>query len=311
MGVPVRRRSRCHGAENIPPAGPGRQWHQVRNRVQSPILQAMCRFYTFRSTHPRKVECEIIGAQNSLLRQSSGDADGRVHSDGWGLGHYTVAGPRRVRRATAADADDAFRWAAAEAFSTNVIAHVRSATVGGLGEINAHPFQVGDWLFAHNGTIAALPRIRERMLAAMTADIRQLPRGSTDSEHLFHLILSAIARNPDAGPTAAVRETVREVERWAREASPDAEFAVNLVLTRGPSSTVLRYGRSLWYVQRDAVHACQVCGGKLHVMANPPERYRATVFASEPITTDERWTPVANGQLFTISPNLELVEEAL
>ncbi len=271
----------------------------------------MCRLYTFRSSHPRKIECELVRAQNSLLRQSAGDSEGRVHSDGWGLGHYRDDTPHLIRHPTAAVADESFRWAAAEAFTMNVVAHVRSATVGGPGALNTHPFQVGDWLFAHNGTIAAFPLIRDRVVAAMAPRVQSLPRGTTDSEHLFHLILSEHQRHPERGTVAAVRTAVTDVMQWAQEAAPGGEFAANIVLTQGRTTTIMRNGRSLWYVQRESVHACQVCAGELHVEGAPPPVYHAVAFASEPITTDEAWVQVKEGRLFTIDPTLALTEEVL
>ena len=271
----------------------------------------MCRLYTFRSSHRRKIECELIRAQNSLLRQSRGDAEGRTHSDGWGLGYYTDSGPQLTRRATAATDDDSFRWAAAWAYSTNVLAHVRSATVGGLGEVNAHPFREGTWLFAHNGTVAAFPLIRERILAAMTPEVRELRRGSTDSEHLFHLILSTLRQNPEQGTTAAVRSVVHDVSRWAHEADASGEVAINLVLTDGKVTTLLCHGRSLWHVKRRTVHACEACAGALHIAGAPPPNYRAIAFASEPLTSDEHWVRAEQGQLFTISPLIALTVEEL
>lgn len=62
----------------------------------------MCRPYGFRSSQHRKVECELIEAQNSLLRQILGDAAGQVHGDGWGLGHDEAAEPKLARQPTAA-----------------------------------------------------------------------------------------------------------------------------------------------------------------------------------------------------------------
>lgn len=270
----------------------------------------MCRLYTFRSNYPRKIECELIRAENSLLQQSVRDTEGRIHSDGWGLAHYTSVGPHLVRNARAAIDSEEFRWAAAEAYSTNVLAHVRSATVGGRIGPNTHPFHVGNWLLAHNGTIAAFPHIRDRIVSEMTPEFQRLPRGTTDSEHLFHLILSTLQRDP-ASASRAVRDSVRMLERWAQAADPNAEFAVNLVLTNGPLTVVLRYGRSLWLVQRNKVHACQVCAGIIHVDGPPPADYRALAFASEQITSDESWMPVEDGSLFTITSTLDVTREEL
>ncbi len=49
----------------------------------------MCRLYGFRSNFPRKVECELIRAQNSLITQSLKDERGTSNPHGWGLGTYS------------------------------------------------------------------------------------------------------------------------------------------------------------------------------------------------------------------------------
>lgn len=271
----------------------------------------MCRLYGFRSTQRRKVECELIAAQNSLLRQSLGDSQGQIHGDGWGLGHYQQDRPQLVRRPSAAGSDDDYRWTAAMAFTTNAVAHVRHATVGPRLLDNTHPFQVDRWLFAHNGTLAAFGSIRNRMLDAMTPGIRLRPRGDTDSEHLFHYLLSCREREPAVPLAAVVRTAVTNVVDWSRQADRHAEAAINMILTDGSESVALRLGRTLWHVARRQVHPCRICGGALHVDGPIRPGYRAVAFASEPITDDEHWIEARDGTLFTVDAELRLGIEAL
>lgn len=271
----------------------------------------MCRLYGFRASQRRKVECELIVAQNSLLRQSLGDASGQMHGDGWGLGHYEERTPHLARQPTAASAGDDFRWASATAFTTNAVAHVRHATVGRRSVDNTHPFQVDRWLLAHNGTLAAFASIKPRLLAAMSREIRARPRGDTDSEHVFHYILSCLQRAPEQPLTAAVRRAVTDVIAWSRDADPRAEIALNLVLTDGRRSVVQRLGRTLWSVQRGHVHPCQVCGGAIHLQEPEREDYRAVAFASEPITTDENWAEVPDATLHAVDEQLRVTRESL
>ena len=271
----------------------------------------MCRLYGFRSSQQRKVECELIVAQNSLLRQSLGDAMGQVHGDGWGLGHYEQEAPQLARQPTAASAGDDFRWASASAFTTCAIAHVRHATVGQRRIDNTHPFQLDRWLFAHNGTLGAFALIRAQLLGAMTPEIRGRPRGDTDSEHVFHYLLSCLQRQPEQPPISTVRRAVGNVLAWSRAANPQAEVALNFVLTDGRRSVVQRLGRTLWSVQRGHVHPCQVCGGAIHLKEPPRADYRAVAFASEPITTDEDWIEAADGTLFAVDENLQVTQESL
>lgn len=271
----------------------------------------MCRLYGFRSSQQRKVECELIAAQNSLLRQSLGDASGQVHGDGWGLGHYDQGAPQLARQPAAASVGDAFRWASAKAFTTTAVAHVRHATVGVPRLENTHPFRLDRWLFAHNGTLGAFALIKPRLLAAMTPALRETSRGDTDSEHLFHYILSCLERDPARPLIAAVRRAVTDVRSWSREADPQAQVALNLVLTDGRQSVVQRLGRTLWSVERRHVHPCQVCGGAIHLKEPVRADYRAVAFASEPITSDEDWVEAADGSLFAVDESLRVSREAL
>jgi len=271
----------------------------------------MCRLYGFRSSYPRKVECELIRAENSLLAQSLKDSHGHSHPDGWGLAIHNGHTPRVVRQAKAASQSAAFRWVSAQAHSCTVLAHVRRATIGDLRPENTHPFSHGPWLFAHNGTLGAFPVLRERMLAETTAAQRKSIQGETDSEHIFHFLLALIEAQPERPMLDAVRAGVNELLSWARDEAPAAEVGLNFLLTDGRESVGARIGRTLWYTLRDRVHPCEVCGGALHVEGEPPNDYHAIVVASEPITRTEPWESFAEGAIFRIDPGARLHIEAL
>jgi len=205
------------------------------------------------SNAPRKVECELLRAQNGLLAQSISDELGQSNPDGWGLGSYLNSHPVVERQARAAFESQKFRWAAAEVHSRDVMAHVRRATVGRNDVANTHPFQHGDWLLSHNGTLGTFPLIRPRMLEAMSQTHRDAIEGQTDSAHVFHLLLSIRDRMPGELLIDVLRKTIMQVRAWSHEADPDAEAALNLLLTNGRELVGSRCGRSLWYVVRKAV----------------------------------------------------------
>ncbi len=63
--------------------------------------------------------------------------------------------------------------------------------------LNCHPFQFGNWLFAHNGEIAGYneePEIRERIRALVSERFDRHMLGETDSEVVFYVFLSRLAR---------------------------------------------------------------------------------------------------------------------
>ena len=76
-----------------------------------------------------------------------------------------------------------------------LLVHARRATVGKAREENTHPFRFRQWLFAHDGTVAAWPEVRPRLLDALPDFLRRAIAGDTDSEHAFMLFLDQLRQN--------------------------------------------------------------------------------------------------------------------
>src|SRR4051812_5648717 len=108
----------------------------------------------------------------------------------WGIGFYQ-GGEVLLRRRPSDDrsALDVARLAK-DLRSDLTIGHVRAATVGSSRTENTHPFRYREWLFAHTGSIERYGAIRERLLESIPEFLRKNIRGDTDSEVLFHVVLS-------------------------------------------------------------------------------------------------------------------------
>ncbi|HXB86510.1 ergothioneine biosynthesis protein EgtC [Mycobacterium sp.] len=79
---------------------------------------------------------------------------GLLNADGWGVGFFDGATPRRWRSAAPLWADASFGSVAPALRSHCVVAAVRSATVGMPIEASATaPFTDGQWLLSHNGIV--------------------------------------------------------------------------------------------------------------------------------------------------------------
>src|SRR5271170_8484756 len=85
---------------------------------------------------------------------------GLLNADGWGVGFFDGATPRRWRSVAPLWGDASFESVAPALRSHCVVAAVRSATVGMPIEASATaPFTDGHWLLSHNGVVdrAVLP----------------------------------------------------------------------------------------------------------------------------------------------------------
>ncbi len=98
----------------------------------------------------------VLDPPHSLLVQSYAprrQQHGLLNADGWGLGFFDGAVPRRWRSATPLWGDASLISVAPALRSHCVVAAVRSATVGMPIEASATaPFTDGSWLLSHNGT---------------------------------------------------------------------------------------------------------------------------------------------------------------
>jgi glutamine amidotransferase len=156
------------------------------------------------------------------------------------------------------------------------------------------------------------------MLAAMSAEHRAAIRGSTDSEHLFHLALSTYERaageqaphdrtTPEAAPAGAglssLQLALRQVVVWCREIGQEPHLGLNVLLSDGVRMVGSRWQRSLHFLERAGPAACPVCG-EAHA-AGAPAGYRALLIASEPITR-EAWPEVPERSVFEITADMRL-----
>jgi len=237
-----------------------------------------------------------------LMAQSRGDREGMTHGHGWGIAELPNGWPIVEKQAWAAYHGEHFQKSAARAYSRVVIAHVRRATGGSPSLENTHPFVHGHWLFAHNGTVPNFDAVRERLVDAMNPLQRSEIRGTTDSEHVFRYLLTLWQHNPQTPLAQTLCLGLKQVVTWCRAVDPAAPIALNVLWTDGDRFVGSRLGRSLWYLERDGVVLCEICG-QSHVHHDHRRHYRAVEIASEPIT-DEEWMQVPDACVFDIMPNI-------
>lgn len=267
----------------------------------------MCRLYALRATRATRVACDLLRAPFALVRQSRCDARGECHADGWGLVHYEGRWPQRVRGAGPAFDDATFPAVALDVSAETVLAHVRHASVGDRSLVNTHPFVLGRWVFAHNGTVAALDRLHARLTQETRPELAALRMGTTDSEAAFVWLLSRLAEAgvdtaaPERVETARLRDAFARAaaELWSRcEALEPGEAKLNFLLTDGRSLVATRINHALHVSQADLTAACPACG-QPHAGASPEGAYRAARLASEPLAA-EGWSEIPNGSVVTI-----------
>jgi predicted glutamine amidotransferase len=219
----------------------------------------MCRVFGCVSAEPVSVRHELLDAENPMIRQSE------EHDSGWGMAVYERpdgAQPRLARFPNAAHADGQF-LAATHLRGRIFNVHVRRATMGGLSLENTHPFCLGNYTFAHNGTVLGYRSLLRPGVA--------VPEGDTDSEALFNFIMSGF----DPGDVAA-----------------SLRRAIGTVVERSPFS-----GVNFLFSDGERLYAYRLGVFELHWLGRPGQ----LLVASERLT-DEAWHSVQQDVLLTLDP---------
>lgn len=246
--------------------------------------------------------CQLLGLNSNLptdicasfsgFRARGGLTD--KHADGWGIAFFEPSALRIL-----SDPQPSCKSPLAEIVathpiqSTNIVAHIRKATVGAVRQENTHPFSRNlwgrHWVFAHNGTLAGYDPVLQGSYQ---------PVGCTDSEWAFCWILNGLQRHfgnqrPD---TASLFE-------WLRQAVIHlSEFGViNFLLSDG-DIMLAHSSTRLSHVLRRApfrrVHLVDTEQGfDLGHGLDPATR--SVVLATVPLTHDETWISMPPGSLWS------------
>lgn len=174
--------------------------------------------------------------------------------------------------------------------STNVIAHIRKATIGKTCLANCHPFQRElwgrNWIFAHNGNLDNLPALRQHYYR---------PVGTTDSEKAFCRILETLReRHSEPPDTVGLVRTIAEV---TRDIAGHGTF--NYMLSNG-ELMLANCSTHLHYIVRQAPfsHAHLVDEDITVDFADLATLDdRVSIIATQPLTDNETWTAMQPGDL--------------
>lgn len=174
----------------------------------------MCRLYAQVAAGPERSRDLLVDAKFSLLRQADADP-ANPQKDGWGMAWFGPDGRPRVTKSgkDAAAEKERFTRAADEAVAPVVIGHLRAASNPHVDAAYAHPFQDGDWVFIHNGTLTISREIADA-LGARKARLKT----DSDSEIYFQQFLKHLEVAGD--PSAAFEECVKENWRLWRDCAP-------------------------------------------------------------------------------------------
>jgi glutamine amidotransferase len=270
----------------------------------------MCRLFGFRSVIQSQVHRSLVRADNALGKLSE------EHKDGWGVAYYIDDAPHVTRSPTQAIDDHIFHRVSGVVASETVLAHVRKATVGERTVLNCHPFQYGRWTFAHNGEIRGFVDKRAMLVSEVAPRLRRFILGETDSEVVFFLFLSTLARY---GPLSnklsldevveALRATIGLVREACDGKGEDEKALLTILVTDGGIMAGTQGGKELfWSTYKTR------CGDRDSCPSLSPECEAPTatgfvnhlLFSSEPLEGENIWTELEPGEVVGVDWRMRL-----
>jgi len=278
----------------------------------------MCRFAVYLGAEIRASSL-ITEPVNSIIHQSfhSHERSEPLNGDGFGMAWYTPApdeDPAVFKSTTPAWSNRNLREIARVIRTRCLLAHVRAATPGlAVTDLNCHPFASGRLTFMHNGDLGGFQALRRRLLAGLSDEAFASIDGSTDSEHVFAILLDRLrALKDDGDPTErlarALEATIETVETLRREVAPDRPALLNLVVCDGERAVVTRYASD--HVAANSLYfstgRMYVCDRGLCHMQDEGAAHSAVIVASEPLDESDRWSRVQPGHVVLVTPELRV-----
>jgi len=268
----------------------------------------MCRLFGFRSIIPSQVHSSLVAADNALGRQS-----GR-HPDGWGVAYYVDGTPHVTKSPMTALSDSIFHRLSGVVSSETVLAHVRQATQGTNNVLNCHPFQYGQWVGAHNGDVPNLKEFREILLAEVAPRYRRFVLGDTDSELIFFLFITELARAgslttvDEVGP---VFEALQKTVELVRAICDNAEnrSLLTVVVTNGRCLVALQGGKPLLFsTHKGRCPERATCGSFNEVCEAPSTTGRVNHFivSSERLQGENVWNELGPGEAVAVDAQMRV-----
>ena len=240
----------------------------------------------------------LIKPEHSLIVQSYKPQEmtsGLLNADGFGIGWYGMDNdtlPYIYRNILPIWNDVNLPPLARYIKSRCFLGYVRSATSSlSVDTINCQPFAHQNLVFVHNGFIDSFRSTLYRPIRNKLSDFAyQRIEGTTDSEHIFALIVNELETNSDLTLHQALNNTVVKLAELAEP--DDIKFSANIVLSNGKELAACRYANrkqspSLYYIKDN-----------LHYSG-------AVIIASEPLFEGD-WISCPDESIIGVGENLEV-----
>ncbi len=253
--------------------------------------------------------CELLGMSANAptdicfsfsgLMQRGGQTG--PHRDGWGMSFYDGKGCRSFHDPSPSAHSEIARLLREYPIKSRiVISHIRRANRGAISLENTHPFTRElwgrHWVFAHNGQLKGIKKLKPSFYQ---------PVGTTDSEHAFCWLLSAIRARFATPP----KNTATLTRFIAAQVAIIAELGVFNILLSDATHLYAHCSTHLsWITRRAPFGQAHLSDEDLSIdfKQHTSESDVVTLIATQPLTHNEVWQTMQANQFMTFKNGLPI-----
>jgi ergothioneine biosynthesis protein EgtC len=272
----------------------------------------MCRLLAYKG--PSVILDDLLyEPEHSIINQSynAKEMEEPLNGDGFGIGWYArdiEPSPAVFKSVQPAWNNQNLQYISPKISSECVFAHVRAASVGGVAEMNCHPFHCGNFIMMHNGGIKNFKEIRRTLLSKLSDAQFHTIQGQTDSEHIFALFLEHLANHSKKHSLStykdALKATVDDVLALKNEYGLKETSTLNLFITDGTQIIGCRYitdsdkePLSLYFARGGRFE----CQDNKYTLRKTDDNQQAVLFVSERLNKEAQdWEKVPANHFFTV-----------
>ena len=241
----------------------------------------------------------LFEPEHSLVVQSYKPNEmtaGLLNADGFGIGWYDAQSdslPYYYKNVLPIWNDANLPQLGRYIQSNCYLGYVRSATSNlSVDMINCQPFSHQNLLFIHNGYIDDFRQTLYRPIRNNLNDFAyQRIEGTTDSEHIFALIVNELEKHDGMSLKQALSNTISKLVELSQPSN--IGFSANIVLSNGKELTACRYSNrelspTLYYIKERIPYSSD-----------------AVIIASEPMFSGD-WIGLPEHSIIDVQENLEI-----
>jgi glutamine amidotransferase len=268
------------------------------------------RLVAYIGNDPDRLACALHPGRHALRVFSAGSA-----AD-WGLGFIQGGDVLLQKRFRSATAQVDFFDLASDLRADALLGRATQGEESHAHTGTADPFRFRYWLFGAIGEFGDFSQIHGRILDSIPDFLRRNLRGSSPSEHIFHLFLAFLhdgglleSLSDDPEPAhRALDESVAFVDRLLA-ASGAASTRLAVVATNGRCLVALSHGHPVQYLEIRGIESCPVCrdrnSDQTHDRPIAHDQLKAVILQAED-EADRRagWRSVPPGGALLVGPKV-------